>query len=104
MYMRLIVPAVLALGLFGSQTQLAGAQQISVCGPYAQVNNQLKQKYNERPTAYGLVEEKSIMQLYASSESGTWTIVMTDRRGMSCIVAAGHSLEQIDSNLTGPGA
>jgi hypothetical protein len=93
---------------FASATLITGAAPaqpvVNACGPFAQVSQQLEQRYDEVPTGLGLVENRLIMQLYSSTESGTWTIVMTNLQGVSCVVASGHSWELIDPVLTGPGA
>ena len=102
---RTMTPIVFALGLIALLSGPAtAAPEPRACAPYALVSEQLEQKFNEVPTAFGLVEDKSVMQLYSSADSGTWTIVMTSRQGVSCIVAAGHSLEQMGAEPVGPGA
>ncbi len=105
MVLRRLLSGIFSLGLLTLAAVDAAAQQTAnACAPFAQLSETLKQRYDESPTAFGLVENTSIMQLYASPESGTWSIVMTNRQGFSCIVAAGHSWEQIDPALTDPDA
>jgi len=107
--MRTIMSALLVLGFTGLISGSAAAidpasHAARMCGPHADVSKQLEQKYSEVPRSFGLVENKSVMELYASAESGTWTIVMTNRSGLSCIVAAGDNWEQIDDLRLTPGA
>lgn len=48
---------------------------------------------------YGAAGAFAIMEIYASA-TGTWTVIVTDVTGMSCIVAAGEGWETtIASNL-----
>ncbi len=43
----------------------------------------------------GLVREKAMMEVYASTETGTWSIVMTLPNGTTCLVASGQSFEAV---------
>ncbi len=38
------------------------------------------------------------------SDSGTWTVVVTDPEGVSCVLAAGQSWEEIPLASNAPGA
>lgn len=35
-----------------------------------------------------------VVEIYASDETGSWTILVTDSRGVSCLLAAGESFEE----------
>ncbi|MGE0280784.1 MAG: hypothetical protein AB7P20_09255 [Rhizobiaceae bacterium] len=54
--------------------------------------SRLQVTYQERQFAYGVVGSVAIMEVYVS-EAGTWTIIMTDIAGRSCIIAAGEGWE-----------
>jgi len=44
----------------------------------------------------GLAANNGVVETYASTESGTWTIVITMPNGMTCLVAAGEAFQPVD--------
>ena len=62
------------------------------CGKRDQVVEKLETKFDEHLTAGGLQKVRSteaVMEIWASSETGTFTVLITNPQGVSCIVAAG---------------
>lgn len=59
------------------------------CAPRDNLVNQLGHQYSENQQAIGLLDDKAIMEVFVS-RSGTWTILITDTSGTSCIIAAGE--------------
>ncbi|MGH6689535.1 MAG: hypothetical protein ACREF4_02495 [Gammaproteobacteria bacterium] len=97
---RLIAPTtfvVLAL-LAGSAT----AQQPGhmPCHNATEIAKQLSNKYAEAPVAFGLQSNGNLLQVYASEETGTWTVVTISPTGMACIVAAGKRWEQMPPDIS----
>ncbi|GLS30343.1 hypothetical protein SAMN04488498_103345 [Mesorhizobium albiziae] len=80
----------LAAVLMATSTAVAQAQQN--CGPHADLIAHLHEKYQELQVGYGTVGTIAMMEVYASA-AGTWTIIVTDVAGKSCIVAAGEGWE-----------
>jgi hypothetical protein len=88
--------ALLALGLLPS-TALAqpnGGDPRPPCADYREVQRQLAASYGEAPVATGLRSNGELLQVFASPESGTWTIVSTTPQGTACVLAAGRHWEQ----------
>ena len=54
----------------------------------------LSEKFQERQFAFGLIGHMAIMEVFVA-ETGTWTIIVTDVAGRSCIVAAGEHWENV---------
>jgi lipid A disaccharide synthetase len=52
----------------------------------------LDRNFAEKLTAVGLVNQNAVLEVYAA-ESGTWTLVVTDVHGISCILLSGDSWE-----------
>ena len=48
----------------------------------------LSQRFNEHPTGEGLTGDGRLLEIFAS-ESGTWTLVMTQPTQLSCVFAVG---------------
>ena len=47
-------------------------------------------KYSEKPVAAGLDNAGKLLEIFASGDGATWTMIMTTPGGPSCIVAAGE--------------
>ena len=88
----------------------AGAQQMPPAGMRMPCHNatdiakQLSSKYDESPVAFGLQSNGNLLQVYASEEKNTWTVVSTTPNGLSCIVAAGKTWESLPALKTDPTA
>lgn len=54
----------------------------------------LSEQFQERQFAFGLIGQMAIMEVYVA-DSGSWTIIVTDVAGRSCIVAAGEHWENV---------
>jgi hypothetical protein len=64
------------------------------CHDHSEIAKQLTSKYKEAPVSIGLQSNGNLLQVFASKNSGSWTILSTTPRGLSCILAAGKSWEQ----------
>ena len=69
---------------------------------HAEIEQMLDQKFAEIPAALGLQSNGHLVQVYASKDGATWTIVTTRPDGVSCIVAAGKSWESLPFIKTDP--
>lgn len=78
------------------------AQAQMLCGQRASIIDGLTKKYKEMPNAFGISGEKTLVELF-TSESGSWTMLMTRPGGVTCIMAVGQSWEQFPatSKMTG---
>jgi hypothetical protein len=76
--------AALALGLAAGP---ALAQ--NMCAARDTMVGQLTTRYGESPQGSGLNGSTRMVEVWASADTGTWTILLTDTDGTSCIVAAG---------------
>ncbi|HEX5078089.1 MAG TPA: hypothetical protein VFV80_02985 [Geminicoccaceae bacterium] len=65
------------------------------CHNATEIAKQLSSKYEEAPVAFGLQSNGNLLQVYASTEKDTWTVVSTTPNGLSCIVAAGKKWEHL---------
>lgn len=94
---------ILALGMITSAL-FATAQnsfaQGAKCAPRPAVVERLTDTYGETRQSIGLATNNTVMEVFASAENGTWTIVVTNPQGITCLVAAGRSFEALDEQLT----
>lgn len=84
---------------------LAGAQvhAAPACADHASVVDRLETIYGEGRQAMGLGANNTVIEVYASAETGSWTITVTQPGGPTCLVAAGQSfqLETPDPTIAG---
>ena len=89
--------AAFVLPAFSSGAEAAPAR----CGDRAKLVKILKDKYKEQPVSMGISQKSTeAFEIYAS-ESGTWTVVMTMSNGMACVMAAGHSWQDLPKQVAG---
>lgn len=76
----------------------AGARN---CGDRQAIVQRLQDFYGESRTGAGLSNgNASMIEIFASHQTGTWTILLTRPDGQSCLVAAGDSWQGGLENLT----
>ncbi|HEX2525351.1 MAG TPA: hypothetical protein VHL31_03490 [Geminicoccus sp.] len=97
---RSVVVLLAALATVQAQGALAedegdGAMLELPCSRYDRIRQQLREEYAEEPVSLGLQSNGHLLQVFASAESGTWTIVSTAPSGTACVVAAGHDWETL---------
>ncbi|ASY62182.1 conserved hypothetical signal peptide protein [Sinorhizobium sojae CCBAU 05684] len=68
----------------------ADAQGVVNCAQRSQVIEFLARQYAEKQAAVGLINPRAVMELYAA-DSGSWTLIVTDVSGRSCVIFAGQS-------------
>ncbi len=96
---RVCLPLVAAALAFAAAGP-AAAQ--SVCGDRAEIIKVLGNKYQELPAAFGIAGQRNLAELFVS-KSGSWTMLMTQPQGTTCILATGQSWEELPpgQKLTG---
>jgi predicted benzoate:H+ symporter BenE len=75
----------------------------NLCGQRMDILETLKTRYHEAPISMGLAVNGGVVEVFAS-HIGTWTIVVTQPTGVSCVVSAGESWEDLKgSGVNDPG-
>lgn len=69
------------------------------CGPRENVVKRLAEGYGESRQSMGLGGNNSVVEVYASDETGSWTITVTMPNGMTCLLASGQSFESLEETL-----
>lgn len=81
----------------------AKADQETVgCHQPKEIARLLSTDFSERPVAFGLQQDGTLMQIFASKTGETWTVVLTTPTGLSCIVAEGTRWENLPISPDGP--
>lgn len=71
------------------------------CAAREAVIENLANRYGERLTVGGLQEIRgraSVLEIWTSDETGTFTVLLTQPNGISCIVAAGTNFSISNAN------
>ena len=68
------------------------------CGQRAQVVERLASAYGETRQSIGIARENQVVEVFASTETGTWTITVTLPNGMTCLVASGRAYKAIQTD------
>lgn len=88
----------LGLGGFLWAADSVNAQQ-PTCAKREMVIERLHNKFGETRQSIGLGRNNSVVEVFASTDTGTWTIVVTMPNGVSCLVASGESFEQLAEDV-----
>lgn len=75
------------------------AAQARNCGPRAVVVERLAEGYGESRQSIGLGANNAVVEVYASPETGSWTITVTQPNGVTCLVASGQQFEALGEVL-----
>lgn len=87
-----------AVVYLATTTDLA-AQSGRNCGPRGVVVERLAEGYGETRQSIGLGANNAMIEVFASDETGSWTITVTMPGGMTCLVASGQAFETVAEAL-----
>lgn len=99
--MKGALAATVALAIMGTD---ALAQNMRNCGPRDHVLNRLAEGYGETRQSVGLGANNAVIEVFASEETGTWTITVTTPNGLTCLVASGQAYEALAEALPAQGS
>ena len=94
MFITTLGLAVLAMSVSSVQ-----AQQPRNCAPRDIVVERLSEGYGETRQSIGLAARGAVVEVFASTDTGTWTITVTAPNGVTCLVASGQSFEALAEAL-----
>ena len=82
-WLGLALVPILTLGSFEAAAQ-------STCNPRTEVLGHLAKKYGEAPVAIGVTNKGGLVEVLTTGDGNTWTIIVSQPNGTSCMVAAGE--------------
>ena len=88
--------------LFSAFLAAAPAFAQALCAKHADLLKHLATRYGETPHSIALTDGGSLIEVVVSP-AGTWTILVTQPTGPSCIVATGKQWETVAETVE-PGA
>ncbi len=80
-------PAAL-LGPLGAHAQTQS--ETLLCDRRAKIFGGLGEKYREAPVAIGVTSTGSIVEVLTTGDGATWSIIVSNPNGTSCLIAAGE--------------
>ncbi|GAB4287408.1 MAG: hypothetical protein Kow0058_07040 [Roseovarius sp.] len=89
--------------LAGILAALGGPALAGRCAPHELVVSQLAERFGESRQSMGLAGQEMVIEIFASLETGTWTITVTDPLGMTCLLASGEAFAPVAEALPAPG-
>ena len=91
--------AALVMAPLGATAQEEESVQCAERGGILEV---LNSEYDETARAIGLISEEAVLEVFVSKESGTWTVLVTDPKGLSCVLAAGQAWQETPQETDQP--
>lgn len=88
----------MGLGLMAFAAQQAFAEGTN-CAPRQMVLERLAERYGETRQSIGIASNNAVVEVFASAETGTWSITVTTASGVTCLVASGQSFETLAEAL-----
>jgi hypothetical protein len=69
------------------------------CADHAQVVERLATAFGESRQSLGLAADNTVVEVFASMDTGSWTITVTRPGGPTCLVAAGQAYQYLNEPL-----
>ena len=92
-----------ALMLVAGGAAAQTAPNPSQCAVRDKVVAVLAAKYGETRHGIGIAANNTVMEVFASEKTGTWTITVTMPTGVTCMVASGQGYEALAETMPVPG-
>ncbi len=77
----------------------ASAAQNRSCDKRQSVIGHLANKYKEATVAIGVTNTGALVEVLSTGDGLTWTIIVSNPDGMTCLLATGEGWRSIHSNL-----
>ena len=101
---RTLLNMTFGLGLMTLAAQQVQAENARNCAPRAAVVERLVSGYGETRQSIGLGSNNAVIEVFASRDTGSWTITVTLPNGLTCLVASGQSFETLAEALPPQGS
>jgi hypothetical protein len=81
----------LTLGALLARAALGEGQP---CGDRTSILTRLGERYGETRRGAGLMADVGVLEIYSNPDTGSWTILLTNPNGLTCLIAAGEGWVQ----------
>jgi hypothetical protein len=89
---------VAATAIVAAVTATAPLASAQACGDREEVVSRLGNLHAERLVAAGLQDERHIVEIWASEDGSTWTLLLSRVDGLTCIMGAGSAWSSYPEN------
>lgn len=96
--LRKALPLALVIAATAANAGHAAGQ---VCGERKKIVAELERKYGETRRSIGLQQGRGVVEVYASDRTGSWSILLTNTTGRTCLIAAGEAFETETAAIPG---
>ena len=85
------------LGALALLLSVGGASAAhAACKPRTEAVTELKDRWGETPQLMGTMDKGGkVLEFYGNKETGTWTVIVTDITGISCLRASGEGWARV---------
>lgn len=82
--------------IFGVTAMIPAALSAqSNCAPRASIIEKLSSNYAEALTGGGIQNANTVLEVWTSNKTGSFTVLVTHANGLSCIVASGQNWSSV---------
>jgi hypothetical protein len=71
-----------------------------LCDQRASIIGHMAEKYREAPVAIGVTSTGGMVEVLTTGDGTTWTIIVSNPNGTSCLIAAGEGWRALRFNTT----
>jgi len=82
---------------------LPAAAEGPACGTRAEIVQQLENRYAESRHGMGIASNDSVLEIFASDASGTFSVLVTLPSGQTCLIASGNDYQSLAEPLPAKG-
>jgi len=75
--------------IFGALALAPPVQAQSVCADRSVIVERLENRFHESYQGAGLQSTTSLIEIWSSGQTGSWTILLSNADGISCVIASG---------------
>ena len=65
------------------------------CKPRAEIVEVVEKKFGEKRQSLALTPRQNILEVYANTSTGTWTILISKASGISCYISSGNAYQRV---------
>ena len=89
--------SILVLALLAAPASAQPGPQQSPCAPYEIIAASLNQRYHEAPVARMLADQGFVIEVLASADGATFTVLGVQPNGTACLLATGSGFALVDA-------
>lgn len=103
-YVIFLLLAIAALSQPSRQWDGAAAAEASACGKRSELLAHLAGRFAEEPVARGQTRDGAVVEILASIDGASFTVIRTTPDGISCLIATGSDWNSVKQRLEDSGA